>query len=86
MIYEFLNKCRCTENQTHLAFGNNFNGKFNIPLDKHDEFIKLYSKELQNNKELTILECQKDYSKILIDIDIKINKEDYKNEIYIILI
>ena len=79
MFYEFLNNHRCTEGPTHLAYGN-FNGKFNIPSDKYNEFIKLYNNELKNEKELNILECQTDYSKILIDIDIKINKEDYKNK------
>jgi len=75
MFYEFLNNHRCTEAPTHLAYGN-FNGKFNIPSDQYNEFIKLYNNELKNEKELNILECQTDYSKILIDIDIKINKKD----------
>jgi len=79
MFFNFLDSFRCTEAPTHLAYGK-FNGKFKIPEDKHDEFMKLYIKEIKNKSELNILECQKDYSKILIDIDIKINKDEWDNE------
>jgi len=79
MFFNFLDSFRCTEAPTHLAYGK-FNGKFKIPEDKHDEFMKLYMKEIKNKTELNILECQKDYSKILIDIDIKINKDEWDNE------
>jgi hypothetical protein len=73
----FLNSFRCTENPTHLSYGK-FNGKFSIPSDKYDDFMKLYYKEIKGgNQELSILECQKDYSKILIDIDIKVDKNNW---------
>ena len=79
MFFEFLNSFRCNEAPTHWAFGK-FNGKFKIPEDKYNDFIKLYITEIRNKTELNILECQKDYSKILIDIDININKDKWNNE------
>jgi len=79
MFFYFLNSFSCNEAPTHLAYGK-FNGKFKIPEDKCDDFIKLYITEIRNKTELNILECQKDYSKILIDIDININKDEWKNE------
>jgi phage/plasmid-associated DNA primase len=66
---------------THLAFGK-FMGRFILNNEQNNKFIKLYTKyisENNNKSELTIIEKQGEYSKILIDIDIKKNIDDIED-------
>jgi phage/plasmid-associated DNA primase len=84
-IITFLDNHRHTEDTedkpTHLAFGK-FRGRFYLNNEQNNKFIKLYTtylSENNNKSELTILEKQDEYSKILIDIDIKKNIDDIED-------
>lgn len=81
-IYNYLDNHRYIEGSnnktTHVAYGYEFSGKFVLNNEERKEFLKLYSIAIKNNvKNLTILETQKEYGPILIDIDLKI---PYDNE------
>ena len=72
-LISFLDGCRPRKNDievvTHLSFGDLIQGRFNIPVEKHEEFIKLYTKASKYHR-LSILECPTEYNHILIDIDL----------------
>jgi phage/plasmid-associated DNA primase len=74
-LYTFLNKHRTVEGDkpTHLAYGE-FNGKFNLDKNSRKEFMSLYTKCINDNVELCMLEKQKQNSCILVDIDLN---DDY---------
>ena len=67
-------------NITHTRIGNKemnvFGGKYSIPEDKMDEFLKIYNKHVFTNKQLEFLtEKQREYGPILIDLDFRHDKE-----------
>jgi len=84
-IFTFLETKRADADikPTHLAYGNEFNGKFFLDPLSTKEFMKLY---IDNNNEYQyhILEKQKDYGPILIDIDLEevnpTNQRLYNND------
>ena len=68
----FLDGCRsCLEDSegvTHIGYGTIIQGKFFIPNEKHEDFIKLYTNAIKYHH-LSILETPTEYNPILIDID-----------------
>lgn len=81
-LLEFLDKNRYNEEDhpapTHRSYGL-FNGNFFLDKEKRRDFMRLYIEAIENNvNDLSILEVQKEYSTILVDIDLEIPKEDYK--------
>lgn len=46
-------------------------GKYNIPDDKYDKFLKLYKKMINTDYLLSVVERQKEIGPILVDIDFK---------------
>jgi P4 family phage/plasmid primase-like protien len=74
LLKDFLNNHRTQEDNepTHSCFGV-FNGKFTINKEDNKQFKKLYINALTDPLfNLTILYCQKDISKLIVDIDIKL--------------
>ena len=80
-VYDFFNAHRSLESGetiTHLSYGS-FRGKFNLNKEEEKQFLKLYIKALDNGvNDFSILEKPTKYSPIIIDIDLKINKSEYK--------
>ena len=64
-----------------LSYGK-FWGKFNIPMDKYDEFLELYANEIENGAKLSIIEKPKDINPIVVDFDIKIDSNDTETRLY----
>lgn len=80
-VITFLNNHRYNENKhdkpTHQSWGNIIQGKFYI-LDDIKEFMEIYCNAINNNiYDFSILEIQKEYSPIIIDIDLKLPIENY---------
>jgi P4 family phage/plasmid primase-like protien len=75
-VHNFLNNHRLTEEAkdkglkyTHLAYGG-FRGSFILNEDAYKEFLKIYSDAVEIGvTDLSILEGQKDYGPIIIDLD-----------------
>lgn len=65
------NKTTNNDDTTHLLLNG---GKLNIPTDKHKEFLKLYSEELEKGTKLYIVEKRPEIFKFMIDVDIKDNE------------
>jgi len=82
-LYTFLNQHRSDneEKPTHLSYGS-FNGKFNLDNISRKEFMSLYSDCIKNNVELCMLEKQKEYSCILVDIDLNDNYNEGMVRLY----
>ena len=84
-IINFLNNHRYKEDDeidkaTHNSYGNLIKGKFYIDKKDMKEFMNLYILAIENKiYDFSILEVQKEYSPIIIDIDLKSPIEDYKN-------
>ena len=83
-VYNFLNKFRTTEENngkpTHLSYGK-FNGKFILCKENYKLFMDLYIKAITAGvTNLCILETQKELAPIIVDIDLEIPLDDYKNE------
>jgi P4 family phage/plasmid primase-like protien len=81
-VYEFLNKFRCNDDNkdkaTHLSYGS-FSGKFILDKDQRKDFMTQYSTAIENGvNDFAILEMQKEYAPLIIDIDLEIPSEDYK--------
>ena len=81
-VYDFLNKYRCTDENkdkaTHLSYGL-FSGKFILDKDQRKEFMTNYMTAIENGvNDFAILETQKEYAPLIIDIDLEIPSEDYK--------
>jgi hypothetical protein len=82
-VYNFLDANRHDDENkdrpTHVAFGN-FMGKFSLDKDKQKEFMRLYINAVENGVlDMSILETQNEYGPLIIDIDLEIPIEDYKN-------
>ena len=83
-VYNFLIQNKYTEESpekhTHLSYGP-FSGKFVITKEKRKDFMELYINAIKNGvDDLVILEKQKEYAPIIIDIDLKIPCENYDNK------
>jgi len=82
-VYDFLNKFRCTDDNkdkaTHLSYGL-FSGKFFLDKEQRKDFMTKYIEAIENGvNDFAILETQKEYSPLIIDIDLEIPSEDYKS-------
>ena len=87
-VYEFLEKHRYVddikEKPTHLSYGL-FQGKFSLDETQRKEFMAFYIKAIEGGvTDFSILETQKEYAPIIVDIDLEIPSEDYKigNRLY----
>jgi P4 family phage/plasmid primase-like protien len=72
-LISFLNEFRIRDENlkpTHQSWGNLIQGKFIIDKSNIKDFLQLYSSVVKTTN-LSILEVQKEYSPILIDIDLK---------------
>ena len=75
-LIDFLNENRCRDNlgvtPTHMSWGSVIQGKFYISNENINKFIELYINAIKSNvTDLSILEVQKEYSPIIVDIDLK---------------
>ena len=73
-LKSFLNGCRSNSEQsegiTHLSYVHIIQGKFIIPIEKHKEFLKLYTSAIKYHP-LSIVEVPTEYNPLLIDIDLE---------------
>ena len=81
-VHEFLSKHRCNDENkdqsTHLSYGL-FRGKFILDKDQRKDFMVHYINAIENGvDDLGILEIQKEYAPLIIDIDLEIPSEVYK--------
>jgi len=81
-VYDILNNNRCNDDNkdkaTHLSYGK-FWGKFILEKEQRKELMKCYSDAVENGvNDFSILETQKEYGPLIIDIDLEIPKEDYE--------
>lgn len=86
-LIEFLNNHRfkpdIDEKHTHSSWGTVIQGKFYIDSNEIKNFTKLYIKAIESNiTDLSILEIQKEYSMIIVDIDLKVPIDDISNITY----
>ena len=82
IVIDFLNSNRYINNNelkpTHQSWGSILQGNFYIEKQKIKEFMKLYSDAIiEGVDNFSILEVQKEYSSIIIDIDLKVPLNDY---------
>ena len=64
---------------THLSYGHILQGRFYLTPDEIKEFTEIYAKAIESGvDDLTIVETQKDFSPILVDIDLQVSIDDYK--------
>ena len=80
-VYDILEKCRYNEESqkkpTHLSYGL-FQGKFVLDNLQKKELLSLYSKAIKAGvKDFSILETQKEYGPVIVDIDLEDLEEDY---------
>jgi P4 family phage/plasmid primase-like protien len=80
-LYDFLEKHRYNENSpnpmTHQSYGVFF-GTFSLDKDARREFYRLYVDAVDAGVDnLSILERQKDYAPIIVDVDLEVAQEDY---------
>ena len=81
-VHDFLSKYRCNDENkdqsTHLSYGL-FRGKFILDKEQRKEFMVHYINAIENGvDDLGILEIQKEYAPLIIDIDLEIPSENYK--------
>jgi len=87
----FMERCRVTKDNegssevTHLSMSDTYKGKFNITDENYDDFLELYSKAVEAGANLSIVEKHKEYSPIIIDVDMRYNMKEnqriYTNEL-----
>jgi P4 family phage/plasmid primase-like protien len=82
-VYDLLDKHRYTDDSqkkpTHLSYGL-FQGKFVLDELQRKELLSLYSKAIKAGvKDFAILETQKEYAPIIVDIDLEAPEENYSN-------
>ena len=78
-LINFMNKHRInsdkSEERTHQSWGSNLCGVFHIPDNEIKQFMTLYKNSMVNNKsKFSIVEIQKRYSPIIVDIDLNIDE------------
>ena len=83
-VHDFLEKHRYNdemkEKPSHLSYGL-FQGKFFLDKNKNKDFLTLYADTIEKGiTDLSILETQKEFSPIIVDIDLEIPSEDYSEE------
>ena len=82
-VYDLLEKNRftggddCNKKPTHLSYGL-FQGKFVLDNLQRKELLSLYSKAIRAGvKDFSILETQKEYGPVIVDIDLEGLESDY---------
>jgi hypothetical protein len=83
LVLKFLNDNRVTDkNVEHnfVSMADDFKGKFNLDSKQRKEFFKLYIDAVKKGCVFSIAEKPKKYGPLVIDLDFKINKDQYKNE------
>ena len=76
-VQAILNKNRIENGDvkpTHISYGL-FQGKFALDKDQRSLFMKTYINAIEEGAELSILETQKEYGPLLIDIDLELQKD-----------
>jgi P4 family phage/plasmid primase-like protien len=78
-LYQFMKQFRAEKNSpnNYTIMGPPY-GSFNIPPDKEDEFMKLYTKAYLDNVELYITERHLEFGPLLLDFDFEQSKENNK--------
>ena len=78
-VYDFLKDYKQTDESqivTHRSWGD-ISGNYCLDKEAIKEFLKIYTKAVEKGvNNMTIIELQKKYSPILIDIDLEIIKDD----------
>jgi P4 family phage/plasmid primase-like protien len=82
-VYEFLSQYKMEKDDsgkypqpiTHQCYGS-FGGCFHLDKLARKELLTVYTREINKGAQLCILERQKEYSCILIDVDIKVTNFD----------
>ena len=78
-VYDFLKDYKQTDEAqivTHRTWGD-ISGNYCLDKEANKEFLKLYTKAVEKGvSNMTIIELQKKYSPILIDIDLEIPKDE----------
>jgi hypothetical protein len=82
-VYAFLDACRYNETNkvkpTHLSYGL-FQGKFVLDELQRKKFLSLYTTAIDAGiTDLSILEVQKEYAPLIVDIDLESIEENYPN-------
>jgi P4 family phage/plasmid primase-like protien len=76
----FLDRCRIDKNSesevSHVSMALNLKGKFYIPDENYEDFLKLYIKAVEAGGEFSIVEKHKEYSPVVIDIDMKYKRNE----------
>jgi len=82
-VYNFLEKYRVGGGSeikyTHVSMGDSFLGKFNLDKKASKEFIKIYSEAVNYGINFCIAEKPKDYGPLIVDIDLELPIDDFKN-------
>jgi P4 family phage/plasmid primase-like protien len=66
---------------THISMGDHFTGKFMLDKKQIKEFNKIYAEAIDYGVIFNIAEKPKDYGPLIIDIDLEIPIEDYKEDL-----
>lgn len=81
-VYRFLEKHKVNGGHeikhTHVSMGDSFFGKFNLDKDARAEFLKHYIEAVEYGAVFSIAEKPKDYGPLLIDIDLELPLDNYK--------
>jgi P4 family phage/plasmid primase-like protien len=82
-VYDLLEKNRCNEDNkdsaTHQSYGL-FRGTFTLDKVQRKEFMELYTKAINSGvNDFSILERQKEFAPIIIDVDLEVPVENYEN-------
>ena len=82
-VYDLLEKNRCNEDNkdsaTHQSYGL-FRGTFTLDKIQRKEFVALYTKAINAGvTDFSILERQKEFAPIIVDVDLEVPIENYIN-------
>jgi P4 family phage/plasmid primase-like protien len=82
-LVDFMNDHRYNdesgEPSTHRSYGTILQGTFTLQKSLAKHFVQLYCDAIENGvKDLSILEVQKEYSPIIVDIDLRLPMDDYQ--------
>jgi len=83
-VYDILEKNRCNDDNkdsaTHQSYGI-FRGIFTLDKVQRKEFMSLYTKAINAGIiDFSILERQKEFAPIIVDVDLEVPIENYKND------
>jgi len=83
-VYDLLDKNRCNEDNkdsaTHSSYGL-FRGTFTLDNIQRKELMEIYTKAINAGvTDLSILERQKEFAPIIVDIDLEVPVDNYEND------